>query len=115
VIVGCSRSTAERIILALWQPYCPPIFVCMKVGEQTRLKEILRFCPGGRKLGGSRRGELPCRTLSTNVVIWLWTEYGQHGERAAQFRPLYGSPAIRPLVPVNTTALLGSNSLILPL
>ena len=32
-----------------------------------------------------------------------------------RFRPVYESLTIRQLVPVNTTALLGSNSLILPL
>ena len=44
--------------------------------------------------------------------------YAQPGERPRRVAPVraqYGSPTIGPLVPVNTTALLGSNSLILPL
>ena len=34
---------------------------------------------------------------------------------ASSLVPLYESPTIHPLVPVNTRALLGSNGLILPL
>ncbi len=38
---------------------------------------------------------------------------GESLRSAPRLRPLYECPTIRPLVPVNTTALLGSNSLIL--
>ncbi len=59
-------------------------------------------------------GKRPSIRSTRPRFVWM-TRHPEIGRRASIDPVLKESPRIRRLVPVNTTALLGSNSLILPL